>query len=89
MYDRLKKNEQPGCTAVCPTGAVFFGKRTDLLAKAKERVAASPGKYFENRVELAKATGTSGLTSDLLAEDGLFGRRREAESGVKCRVRLE
>jgi Fe-S-cluster-containing dehydrogenase component len=49
-YDRLKKNQQPACTAVCPTGAVIFGKRAALLAKAKERVAASPGKYFENRV---------------------------------------
>jgi hypothetical protein len=29
---------------------VIFGKRTDLLAKAKERVAAAPDKYFENRV---------------------------------------
>jgi Fe-S-cluster-containing dehydrogenase component len=49
-YDRLKSNEQPACTAVCPTGAVIFGKRTDLLAQAKERVTASPDKYFENRV---------------------------------------
>jgi len=49
-YDRLKKNDQPACTAVCPTGAVIFGKRTDLLTKAKARIAASPGKYFENRV---------------------------------------
>jgi Fe-S-cluster-containing dehydrogenase component len=49
-YDRLKKDEQPACTAVCPTGAVIFGKRTELLATAKRRVAASPGKYFEGRV---------------------------------------
>ncbi|HVN18798.1 MAG TPA: hydrogenase 2 operon protein HybA [Terriglobales bacterium] len=47
---RLKKNEEPACTAVCPTGAVIFGKRTDLLSKAKERVADAPDKYFENRV---------------------------------------
>jgi len=49
-YDRLKKDEQPACTAVCPTGAVIFGKRTDLLEQAKERIASSPGKYFESRV---------------------------------------
>jgi len=47
---RLKENQQPACTGVCPTGAVIFGKRVDLMAKAKERIAASPGKYFENRV---------------------------------------
>src|SRR5512132_788326 len=47
---RLEKNQQPACTAVCPTGAVIFGKREDLLAKAKERIAVTPGKYFEDRV---------------------------------------
>jgi len=47
---RLKKNQQPACTAVCPTGAVIFGKRSELLSKAKERITTSPGKYFENRV---------------------------------------
>jgi hypothetical protein len=47
---RLKKNQQPACTGVCPTKAVIFGKRVDLLAEAKERVVVSPGKYFENRV---------------------------------------
>lgn len=47
---RLKQNREPACTAVCPTGAVIFGKRVDLLARAKERIAASPDKYFEARV---------------------------------------
>lgn len=47
---RLVKNMEPACTAVCPTGAVIFGKRVDLLAKAKDRIAAFPEKYFEKRV---------------------------------------
>jgi hypothetical protein len=47
---RLTQNREPACTGVCPTGAVIFGKRADLLATAKGRVAASPGKYFEDRV---------------------------------------
>ena len=29
---------------------MIFGKRADLLADAKERIAAAPGKYFEDRV---------------------------------------
>lgn len=51
-YDqRLQKGMQPACTAVCPTGAVIYGKRADLLEKAKDRIAAAPAeKYFENRV---------------------------------------
>ncbi len=49
-YDqRLKKDLQPACTAACPTGAVIFGKRVDLLSQAKDRIAAAPDKYFENR----------------------------------------
>jgi len=47
---RLKQDLEPACTAACPTGAVVFGKRVDLLAKAKDRIANSPGKYFEQRV---------------------------------------
>jgi Fe-S-cluster-containing dehydrogenase component len=47
---RLKLGRQPACTEVCPTGAVIFGKRTEMLAAAKARVAASPGKYCEDRV---------------------------------------
>jgi Fe-S-cluster-containing dehydrogenase component len=50
-YDqRLVQGQQPACTAVCPTGAVIFGKRTDLLATAKQRIADAPEKYFEHRV---------------------------------------
>ena len=50
-YDqRLKENLEPACTAACPTGAVIFGKRTDLLAKAKDRITVAPEKYFEQRV---------------------------------------
>ena len=47
---RLKKDMQPACTGVCPTGAVIFGKRADLLDKAKSRIAAAPDRYFEKRV---------------------------------------
>jgi Fe-S-cluster-containing dehydrogenase component len=42
--------KQPGCTEVCPTQAVIYGRREDLLKEAKSRIAANPGKYFEQRV---------------------------------------
>ena len=48
--ERLGKGLEPGCTTVCPTNAVIYGRRDDLLAEAKRRVAATPGRYFENRV---------------------------------------
>ncbi|MCM2332751.1 MAG: hydrogenase 2 operon protein HybA [Anaeromyxobacteraceae bacterium] len=40
----------PACCEVCPRGAVIYGKRADLLAEAKRRIAAAPGKYFQDRV---------------------------------------
>lgn len=48
--ERLGKGQEPGCTTVCPTQAVIYGRREDLLAEAKRRIAANPGRYFENRV---------------------------------------
>ena len=47
---RLAEKGQPACTEVCPTGAVKFGTRTGLLAEAKQRIEASPGKYYQDRI---------------------------------------
>lgn len=46
----LGRDGQPGCTRVCPTGAVIYGRRDGLLAEAKQRVADRPGVYHEDRV---------------------------------------
>jgi Fe-S-cluster-containing dehydrogenase component len=40
----------PACVEVCPRHAVIYGKRADLMAEAKRRIAQNPGRYFENRV---------------------------------------
>jgi ferredoxin len=45
--ERRADGQEPACTAVCPTGAVVFGKRSDLLAEAKQRLAAEPGRYVQ------------------------------------------
>ncbi len=47
---RTSKGQQPGCTSVCPTGAVIYGKRDALLAEAKKRIKEAPGKYHEDKV---------------------------------------
>lgn len=47
---RLEKGLKPGCTTVCPTGAVIFGPRPVLLRDAKQRIQNNPGRYYENRV---------------------------------------
>ncbi len=35
----------PACCEVCPAEAVVYGKRSELLAEAKRRIAAEPGRY--------------------------------------------
>lgn len=35
----------PACAEVCPRGAVIYGRRAELLAEAKRRVAADPERY--------------------------------------------
>ncbi len=47
---RFADGLQPACTEVCPVSAVIFGKREDLLAEAHRRIAAHPGKYYQDRV---------------------------------------
>lgn len=49
-FHLLAEGGQPGCTRVCPTEAVVFGRREDLLAEAKERIRAAPHTYHEDRV---------------------------------------
>ncbi len=39
------REKGPACAEVCPRGAVVYGKRSDLLAEAKRRVAAEPSRY--------------------------------------------
>jgi Fe-S-cluster-containing dehydrogenase component len=47
---RLEKGLKPGCTTVCPTGAVIFGPRPALLLEAKRRIEDHPGRYYQDRV---------------------------------------
>jgi Fe-S-cluster-containing dehydrogenase component len=37
-----------GCAEACPTGAIMFGKRKDLLTEAKKRLQEKPGAYVNH-----------------------------------------
>lgn len=41
--ERINKGELPGCCHVCPTGAIIFGTREELLAEAKRRLSLLRG----------------------------------------------
>jgi Fe-S-cluster-containing dehydrogenase component len=44
----LVKKGITGCAEACPTGAIMFGKRKDLLAEAKKRLLEKPGTYVNH-----------------------------------------
>jgi formate dehydrogenase iron-sulfur subunit len=60
-YDRTSQGKPTACTEACPTGATKFGDRDELLAEAKARIAAEPGKYIHQVFGEQEVGGTSVL----------------------------
>jgi Fe-S-cluster-containing dehydrogenase component len=50
IYDpatgKVREGTQTACCQACPKQAVIFGKYEDLLAEAKNRIAAHPDRYY-------------------------------------------
>jgi formate dehydrogenase iron-sulfur subunit len=46
--DRQDEGLEPACTSACPTGALSFGDRADLITEAQARLQASPDKYVNH-----------------------------------------
>jgi len=59
--DRQGGGLEPACVTTCPTGALKFGEREELLIEARERITASPGKYVNHIYGENEAGGTSWL----------------------------
>ena len=55
------RKEGPACSEVCPRQAVISGKVPDLMAEARRRQAASPGKYLARIYGEQEAGGTQCL----------------------------
>ncbi len=51
----------PSCAAACPTEALVFGRRPDLLALAKDRIKKRPDRYIDYIYGEKEAGGTSWL----------------------------
>lgn len=56
---RVSKGEPTACAEACDEGATVFGERTELLAEAWKRIAASPGEYAPRVYGAEEAGGTS------------------------------
>jgi formate dehydrogenase iron-sulfur subunit len=58
--DRLAKGENPACGDACPTGALIYGTRGEMLDTAHTRLASNPG-YVNKVYGETEAGGTSML----------------------------
>ncbi len=58
---RLAQGKATACATVCPTGATLFGRRDELIAEAKRRIADEPGRYVDHVYGIDEAGGTSVL----------------------------
>ncbi|BDG02993.1 4Fe-4S dicluster domain-containing protein [Anaeromyxobacter oryzae] len=59
--ERQARGQKPACTEVCPSGALTFGKRAELLEVAKTRIYTNPGRYLHHVYGEREAGGTSWL----------------------------
>ncbi|HEY2774972.1 MAG TPA: hydrogenase 2 operon protein HybA [Candidatus Binatia bacterium] len=69
--DRIAVGKQPACTEVCPTHAVIYGKRGELLAEAHRRLEEQPERYVKHVYGEHEVGGTqvlylAGVDFDLL-----------------------
>lgn len=60
-YGRLIEGGVPACAEVCPTGAVTFGRRSEILRLAREKVASHPERYIQHVYGEREAGGTGWL----------------------------
>ena len=58
---RLAKGLLPGCVDICPTEALSFGSREDLLKIARERIRTFPDRYVPHIYGEHEMGGTSWL----------------------------
>jgi len=59
--DRQGNGLKPACVTACPTSALKFGEREELLAEARERIADSPDNYVNHIYGEKEVGGTSWL----------------------------
>jgi len=56
--DRLGAGREPACAQTCPTGALKYGQRDELIAYAEERIQKYPDVYIQHVYGKHEAGGT-------------------------------
>jgi Fe-S-cluster-containing dehydrogenase component len=60
-WERQAEGEIPACVEECPSDAMVFGKRSELLEIARERIHQNPGEYVSHIYGEHEAGGTGWL----------------------------
>ncbi len=60
-FSRLKEGEKPACVEACPAEAILFGKRSELIKIARERIVNNPDDYYDHIYGENEAGGTGVL----------------------------
>ncbi|MBU1157262.1 MAG: 4Fe-4S dicluster domain-containing protein, partial [Proteobacteria bacterium] len=61
-FERISQaGGKPGCAQVCPVEAITFGKRSELIKLAKQKMADDPGRYQPQVYGEKEVGGTSWL----------------------------
>lgn len=60
-YPRISEGKLPGCVEACPMEALTFGRRTDLITIARERIRKYPGRYVDHIYGEYEMGGTNWL----------------------------
>ena len=58
-YPRIKEGKNPGCADACPTGAILYGEREELIEIAQERIRKDPDRYIDHIFGEHEFGGTS------------------------------
>jgi formate dehydrogenase iron-sulfur subunit len=67
---RQSEGKKPGCVSVCPSGALTFGLRGEMLEEARRRVFGNVGKYTQHIYGEQEAGGTNWMyITDIPFED--------------------
>jgi hypothetical protein len=60
-YPRIMEGKIPGCVEACPTEALTYGKRSDLLDVARQRLRSHPHQYVQHIYGEHEMGGTNWL----------------------------
>jgi len=60
-YERLQEGKRPACVEACPTEALMFGQKRDLMEIARVRIYNHPGQYVHHIYGEHEVGGTGWL----------------------------